>query len=177
MDGRLRIRDMTFADCRRVSEIRVGGWRTAYRGLVPQSYLDTLDVDADAEQRRARLAQGDGRAVDLVAERGGETVGWAAHGPYREGEVRTGDAELYALYVAPGLLGSGIGRALLTEAARRCTAAGHPRMHLWVLKGNVRARHFYERAGFRADDAEESFEVHGVAVPEVRYTAALPLRS
>ncbi|MFF7187633.1 GNAT family N-acetyltransferase [Streptomyces sp. NPDC008222] len=175
MDGRLRIRDMTFADCRRVSEIRVGGWRTAYRGLVPQSYLDTLDVDADAEQRRARLAQGAGRAVDLVAERGGETVGWAAHGPYREGEIRTGDAELYALYVAPGLLGSGIGRALLTEAAHRCTAAGRPLMYLWVLKDNARARHFYERAGFRADGAEEAFEVHGVAVREVRYAAALPL--
>ncbi|MFJ5532767.1 GNAT family N-acetyltransferase [Streptomyces sp. NPDC093261] len=175
MDGRLLIRDMAFADCRRVSEIRVGGWRTAYRGLIPQPYLDALDVDADTERRRARLAEGDGRVVNLVAELDGETVGWAAHGPYREGEVRTGDAELYAIYVAPGLLGGGIGRALLREAVRRCTGAGHPRMYLWVLKDNVRARHFYERAGFHADGTEEPFEAHGVAVPELRYAAVLPL--
>ncbi|MGW1259324.1 N-acetyltransferase family protein [Streptomyces sp. NPDC002513] len=175
MDGRLRIRDMTSADCRRVSEIRVGGWRSAYRGLLPQSYLDALDVDADTERRRARLAEGDGRVVNLVAEEEGETVGWAAHGPYREGEVRTADAELYALYVAPGLLGGGIGRALLTEAVHRSAAAGHPRMCLWVLKDNARARHFYERAGFRADGTAEAFEAHGVAVPEVRYAAPLPL--
>ncbi|MFE7357623.1 hypothetical protein ACFU8Q_31875, partial [Streptomyces sp. NPDC057543] len=28
----LRIREMTLADCDRVAEIRVGGWRSAYRG-------------------------------------------------------------------------------------------------------------------------------------------------
>jgi hypothetical protein len=37
MDGPLRIRDMAPADCRRVSEIRVGGRQAAYRGLMPQS--------------------------------------------------------------------------------------------------------------------------------------------
>jgi RimJ/RimL family protein N-acetyltransferase len=42
-----------------------------------------------------------------------------------------------------------------------------------VLKENVRARRFYERAGFRPDDAEEPFEVEGVAVPEVRYARGL----
>ncbi|MEU6367338.1 GNAT family N-acetyltransferase [Streptomyces sp. NPDC046931] len=187
MDGRLRIRDMTFADCRRVSEIRVSGWRTAYRGLIPRSYLDALDVDAETERRRARLAEGDGRVVNVVAVgappgpsrhwgKDGETVvGWAAHGPYREGEVRTGDAELYALYVAPDLLGRGIGRALLTEAVHRCSAAGHPRMYLWALKDNVRARRFYERAGFHADGTEAAFGADGVTVPEVRYAAVLPL--
>ncbi|MEV5463785.1 GNAT family N-acetyltransferase, partial [Streptomyces cellulosae] len=39
---------------------------------------------------------------------------------------------------------------------------------------NDRARRFYERAGFRADGAEEPFEVDGVAVPEVRYARPLP---
>jgi RimJ/RimL family protein N-acetyltransferase len=46
-------------------------------------------------------------------------------------------------------------------------------MLLWVLKGNTRARRFYERQGFAADGAEEPFEVDGVPVPEVRYTKAL----
>jgi GNAT superfamily N-acetyltransferase len=175
MDGRLFIRDMTPGDCRRVGELRIRGWRAAYRGLVPQSYLDALDMEADAEQHRARLTRGDGTVTDLVAEGGGDVIGWAAHGPYRDGSQRTGHVELYALYVSPELLGAGVGRALLAESARRCTAAGRERMFLWVLKGNARARSFYERAGFRADGAEEPFEVDGVVVPEVRYGAALPL--
>ncbi|MFF6947614.1 GNAT family N-acetyltransferase [Streptomyces iakyrus] len=171
----LRIREMTPADCDRVAEVRVGGWRSAYHGLVPQSYLDRLSVEEDAERRREYLAQGDGSIVNLVAEdTGGEIVGWVCHGPYREGEVRTEEAELYALYVHPDRKGRGVGRALLTESVARCSAAGHGRLLLWVLKENDRARRFYERAGFRADGAEEPFEVDGVTVPEVRYARTLP---
>ncbi|WP_369195156.1 GNAT family N-acetyltransferase [Streptomyces djakartensis] len=166
---------MTLADCEGVAEIRTRGWQHAYRGMMPQSYLDGLSVEEDAERRRAHLSQAGGRVVDLVAEdAGGELVGWACHGPYRDGDVLTGDAELYAVYVHPGRLGRGAGRALLSESVARCAAAGHGRMFLWVLRDNDRARRFYERAGFRADGAAESFEVDGIAVPEVRYVRPLP---
>ncbi|MDX3568076.1 GNAT family N-acetyltransferase [Streptomyces sp. ID05-47C] len=167
------IREMTLADCDRVSEIRIRGWQSAYRGLMPQSYLDALSVSEDAERRRAWFARGDGSVVNLVAESGGEVVGWAAHGAYRDGEVRTADAELYAIYVDPARLGAGIGQALLAESVRQSTAVGRPRMHLWVVEGNTAARRFYERAGFHADGTQEPFEVDGVKVPEVRYTRRL----
>ncbi|MGK3942152.1 GNAT family N-acetyltransferase [Streptomyces sp. RP5T] len=173
MDDPLLIREMTLADCDRVSEIRIRGWQSAYRGLMPQPFLDALSVPEDAERRRARFGQGGGSVVDLVAERAGEILGWACHGPYREGEVRTRDAELYAIYVDARRYGSGLGHALLQESVRRCTSAGHPRMLLRVLKGNTRARHFYERHGFSADGAEDPYEVDGVAVPEVRYVRDL----
>jgi GNAT superfamily N-acetyltransferase len=166
---------MALADVGRVSEIRVRGWQTAYRGLMPQSYLDALSVGEDAERRRAHFGRGAGDVVNLVAEQGGKVVGWAAHGPYRDGEVRTPDAELYALYVDTGHIGTGVGRALLEESVRQAGALGHPRMYLWVLRDNAPARHFYERAGFHADGAEEPFEVAGAAVPEVRYLSPLPV--
>jgi GNAT superfamily N-acetyltransferase len=107
--------------------------------------------------------------VNLVATRGAEIVGWVAFGPYRDGEVRAGDVELYALYLDPRHLGTGAGRALMREALQRCAALGHNRVYLWVVRGNARARRFYERAGFRADGAEEPYEVAGVLVPELRY--------
>ncbi|MGQ4383877.1 GNAT family N-acetyltransferase [Streptomyces sp. SAS_270] len=164
---------MTVADCDRVAEIRVRGWQTAYPGLVPRSYLDAMSVTEDAERRRRHFASGDSRIVHLVAERGGEVIGWACHGPYRDGEVRTADAELYAIYAHPEHVGTGVGRALLRESTTRCTADGYPRMLLWVLKKNTGARRFYERAGFRPDGAEEPFEANGYAVPEVRYARAM----
>ncbi len=167
------MRAMAFTDCGRVSEIRVRGWQTAYRGLVPQSYLDGLSEKEDAERRRGRFGQGDGSVVNLVAEEADEIVGWAAHGPYRDGDVRAADAELYALYVDVDRLGGGLGRRLLTESVRQCAALGHERMYLWVLRDNARARRFYERAGFSADGAEEPFEVDGALVPEVRYVKRL----
>ncbi|AZQ38647.1 GNAT family N-acetyltransferase [Streptomyces cyaneochromogenes] len=174
-DDHIRIRPMTLADCDRVAEIRVDGWQSAYQGLIPQSYLDAMDVAQDADRRRAHFAQADGSVVNLVAETAGEVAGWACHGPYRDGEVRTADAELYAIYVDPGRYGAGVGHALLQESLRHCTAAGHARMLLWVLKDNARARGFYERAGFLPDGTEEPFEVDGVGVPEVRYARDLPV--
>ncbi|WKX14359.2 GNAT family N-acetyltransferase [Streptomyces sp. NL15-2K] len=164
---------MTLADCERVAEIRVRGWQSAYAGLMPQSYLDALSVTEDAAQHRARFIAGDGSVVNLVAEQDGDIVGWVCHGPYRSGEVCTPDAELYAIYVDPGRYGGGIGQALLQESLRRCSDAGHERVFLWVVERNIRARRFYERAGFRADGTEEPFEVDGVAVPEVRYARNL----
>ncbi|MFE2048676.1 GNAT family N-acetyltransferase [Streptomyces sp. NPDC059459] len=165
---------MTLADCDRVSEIRVQGWRTAYRGLMPQRYLDELDVARDARRRRDLFTRAPDGVVNLVAEDdGGEVVGWACHGPYRDGELRTEDAELYALYVDAGRFGTGVGQTLLRETVRRCATAGHARMLLWVVEGNVRARRFYEREGFTADGAEEPYKVARVAVPEVRYARRL----
>jgi GNAT superfamily N-acetyltransferase len=169
----LRIRPMTLADCDRVSEIRVLGWQFAYRGLMPQSFLNTLSATADAERRRARFAESDGSVLNLVASVGDEIIGWAAFGPYRESELRTEEAELYALYLDPKHVGTGAGRALMQEALRRSAALGHDHVYLWVVRGNSRARRFYERAGFRADGAEEPYEVEGVLVPELRYVKEL----
>ncbi|MEV5959598.1 GNAT family N-acetyltransferase [Streptomyces sp. NPDC051987] len=172
-DASLQVRPMALDDCDRVSEIRVRGWQFAYRGLMPQPFLDGLSVEQDAERRRARYRDGGNAVTELVAVRGGTIVGWAAHGPYRDGDVRTGDAELYALYVDAAHLGTGVGRALLGTVLEQC--AGHTRVRLWVLKENARARRFYEIAGFVADGAEEPYEVDGVAVPEVRYVKELGL--
>ncbi|MFI6460706.1 GNAT family N-acetyltransferase [Streptomyces sp. NPDC050538] len=169
----VQIRPMTLADCDRVSEVRVLGWQFAYRGLMPQTFLDGLSATADAERRRARFAESDGSVLNLVASVRDEIIGWAALGPYRDDELRAGDAELYAIYLNPKHVGTGAGRALMQEALRRCAALGHDRVYLWVVRGNARARRFYERAGFRTDGAEEPYEVEGVLVPEVRYVREL----
>ena len=68
---------MTRADCAAVADIRVRGWRWAYAGLIPQAYLDAMDVDEDAERRCAHLTTG-GVPVNLVAWAPDATVtGWA----------------------------------------------------------------------------------------------------
>ncbi|MFB6506921.1 MULTISPECIES: GNAT family N-acetyltransferase [unclassified Streptomyces] len=170
-----RVRDMTVDDCEAVSRLRVRGWRAAYAGLVPQSYLDGMDlaVAEDVERRRASFTGGL-TIVNVVAERPDRgVIGWACYGPYRENGRPLARGELYALYVAPELIGTGAGRALMAEVLARAAAEGFPDLALWVLRENAPARRFYERAGFRPDGAEESFEADGVLVPEVRYVRAL----
>ena len=108
MNG-VRVRDMTEADIDAVAAVRVRGWQAAYRGLVPQAHLDGLSVEKDAERRGEFFSRGVGDVVNLVAENAvGEVVGWACFGPYRDRDL-LGDAELYAIYVRPDLIGAGIG--------------------------------------------------------------------
>uniref|UniRef100_A0AAU3H7N6 GNAT family N-acetyltransferase n=1 Tax=Streptomyces sp. NBC_01401 TaxID=2903854 RepID=A0AAU3H7N6_9ACTN len=163
---------MTPDDCAAVAEIRVRGWQRAYAGLIPQAYLDAMDIARDAEHRRARLTA-NAAPANLVAEAPDTTVtGWACYGPSRDEDAPPGTAELYALYVHPDRIGTGTGRTLLTEAIARARADGFTGLSLWVLRGNTHARRFYERAGFHPDGTEDSSETGGALVPEVRYVCA-----
>ncbi|MGW0533300.1 N-acetyltransferase family protein [Streptomyces sp. NPDC003032] len=166
-------REVTGADCATVAEIRVLGRRSAYAGLMPQPFLDALSVEEGAAQQRQRLARGHGASVDLVAERTGRIVGWACFGPARDAGLPPGEAELYALYVHPAQYSTGVGRTLTQECLARCAAAGYTRLRLWVVEGNLRARRFYERAGFAPDGAREPDEIDGTPVPDVRYALGL----
>ncbi len=51
-------------------------------------------------------------------------------------------------------------------------AEGYPRIVLWVLKRNARARRFYERAGFRQRGRTHQLDWLG-GVPEVCYVRDL----
>ena len=172
-DGVL-IREMTEADVAAVSAIRVQGWQWAYAGIVPQPYLDAMDPEEDAARRREFLARGAGRVHNLLAEVDGAPVGWAALGPYRGEPDDSGDGELYALYVLPAHVGTGVGRALTTAAVRRTAELGRDRLLLWVLADNARARRFYDAAGFAPDGAETTDDYDGVPLREVRYVRQVP---
>ncbi|MFD5411485.1 GNAT family N-acetyltransferase [Streptomyces nojiriensis] len=163
------VRMMTEADVAAVSEIRVTGWQAAYAGIVPRSYLDRMTVEADAHQRRQYFTKPDKSTIDLVAvDAEGAVVGWSCLGP-----SRTAAGELYALYVQPSLIGSGIGRALLQAVHANALTSGFGSVLLWVLTDNTRARRFYERAGYVADGAVQADDYDGVSLTEVRYRIAL----
>ncbi|MFF4582536.1 GNAT family N-acetyltransferase [Streptomyces sp. NPDC001389] len=169
-----RIRAMGRADIEAVSTIRVRGWRAAYAGLIPRTYLDAMTVEDDAERRRQWFARPGRTSRDLVALGDGGPVGWICLGPCRdELPDRAGAAEVYALYVTPDLIGTGIGRRLLDEAHAGMRDEGFTESVLWVLDGNERARRFYERAGYRPDGAARDDDYDGTALTELRYRRRL----
>ncbi|MFD6418991.1 GNAT family N-acetyltransferase [Streptomyces sp. NPDC060194] len=158
------VRDMRLDDCGAVAEVRVRGWQAAYAGLMPQAYLDAMNVPADAERRRELFRAAAPGVRNLVAERDGTVVGWGCVGPSRDADAP--GTELYALYVHPAHWSCGAGHALLTEIL---ALNGDAPLCLWVVTGNTRARRFYERAGFAPDGTSEPFVVDGTPVPELRY--------
>lgn len=147
------IRTASLTDAFVVEDLRVSGWKTAYRGLLADAFLDSLEVDAD--MRATTMARGD--ATELLAVSDGTPVGMATFGPCRDDD-RSGEQELYAIYVREP--GRGIGGRLL-EACGPVTS-------LWVLQGNAPAIGFYERHGFALDGSTQDLWLGDEQVRELR---------
>lgn len=162
MDTQTHVRRATPEDARAISEVQIAGWRHAYRGIVPDAMLDELDVEAGAERRREGMVRGAARGVENhVLELEGDIVAWAASGPWRtrEGTAVPGLFELYAIYVEPSRIGTGLGRRLWLAVLEGLPARGARELRLWTFVDNTRARRFYEQAGFR-EDARVPREIH-----------------
>jgi GNAT superfamily N-acetyltransferase len=169
------VRAARVQDAPAMGRVHVRAWQAAYRGQMPDEYLDGLRAEQRAEYWTGVLERGPGQTTVLVAEEPpeGVVVGFAALGP-AGGQPDAEDGELYVINVDPDYWGGGASRALLEAAQAALARLGYREAVLWVLPGNARARRFYERAGWVADDAKRTVEVHGAMVEEVRYRRRLP---
>lgn len=86
-----------------------------------------LKPPGQAEMTRRWRALVDRGYPYLVAERGGEVVGYAYAGPYRERPAYRFSVE-NSVYVAPGAQRAGVGRALMTELIEICERLGFRQM-------------------------------------------------
>lgn len=164
------VREPVVADADRLGEIHVAAWQAAYRGFMPDAYLDGLSAAERADHWRTGLSQ-DPRpgSVRLVAVDGADVpVGFLFGGP-AGGDAGVTDGEVYVVNVHPEYWGTGAGSSLLRTAQDDLATRGFSTAVLWVLAGNRRARSFYERHGWQAAGEARTVEVFGVTVDEVRY--------
>ncbi|MGA2548872.1 MAG: GNAT family N-acetyltransferase [Burkholderiaceae bacterium] len=163
-------------DADAIADVHVESWRSSYAHLLSQAYLDSLSKAQRAKSWRAALEQG-APEIWLGPDRGTVT-GWIAFDRDREPGAGSSDGEIWALYVAAGSWGSGLGTALCERACARLAARGFKKVTLWVFEDNPRARGFYQKRGFvLVADSARSFELGGVGLREVCYAKALPTRS
>jgi GNAT superfamily N-acetyltransferase len=167
------IRVAQVGDAEAIARVHVAGWQRAYRGLLPDEFLDALSWEQRFPGWVDRLDPAPtGPGGTLVAGDGGAVIGFASIGPARDTDrARPGHWELYAIYLDPARWGRGDGSQLLA-AASATIPSGVRDVSLWVLDGNSRARRFYERHGFAADGTRKDDVIGGAAVVEVRYLHA-----
>jgi ribosomal-protein-alanine N-acetyltransferase len=85
------------------------------------------------------------------------------------------EAEILTLAVAPGLRRRGLGRMLVTEAARWAAQAGAARLFLEVGAGNAAARALYCALGFAEAGRRKAYYRGGGKPPEDALILAAPL--
>lgn len=158
----IALRPVRPADASAVARVYVDTWRDAYRGLIPQAYLDSMSHALHERRWRQAFAAG---GWGFVAELDRRIVGFASGGRCRSRGRWSG--ELFVLYVLPPWQGRGVGRALFDATYFELARRGHPDMLVWVLSTNP-ARRFYEHLG--GEPAGENFcDIGGARLKEVGY--------
>jgi ribosomal protein S18 acetylase RimI-like enzyme len=104
----------------------------------------------------------------LVAEEGGEIVGYVALGRPTRLESNQHVADIRGLAVAPGHQGRGLGRALVQAALAAARSRGARKVTLRVLGPNTAARALYESCGFVVEGVlRDEFLLEGRYVDDV----------
>jgi ribosomal protein S18 acetylase RimI-like enzyme len=160
-------------DAPAIAETGVFGWRSAYRGILPDEYLDGMSIDTREIAWRHRLeADPEGLTPAWVGESAGRVVGFVSGGPPRDEDVAAPAAEIYAVYLRPEAWRQGLGTALMEEATNHLRRLGATYLVLWVFEANRPARAFYEALGWLPDGGRQALMVAGVRAQEVRYRLA-----
>jgi GNAT superfamily N-acetyltransferase len=169
------IRRATARDAPGIATVQVRSWQSAYRGRLPQEYLDALTPQRREPHWEHLVGLMDWpRTGTLVAVDGPDLVGFVQFSPGRDADAETGPSgEVNAIYVLPSAWGTGAGRELMRGAVAALAEAGFRRATLWVLDSNERARRFYAAAGWAPDGTVQEDTVAGALVTEVRYAREL----
>jgi len=151
-----------------IATIHVRAWQNAYRGIVPDAFLDSLSIEQRSTVWQQILTQKDAEEVWVAAE-GDEIRGWISAAASRDTDAAPSTGEIWAVYVMPGRWRQGVGGLLCEGAEQRLGKQGMKDVTLWVLKDNERALRFYESRGFRIDPGIEKTIVRaGAELREIR---------
>lgn len=153
-----------------LSELHVRSWQAAYRGIVPDAYLDAMSVEQRLQRWQQRFPSHDEEQYAVLA--GGRIVGLCMLCPSREAGDRAG--EVQAFYLHPDEWGRGYAHPAMRLALARLWELGHQEAMLWTFELNQRARRFYERAGFQPDGGRQPLHIGGEEQWEIRYRRTLP---
>ncbi|MGB7767558.1 MAG: GNAT family N-acetyltransferase [Verrucomicrobiia bacterium] len=151
----MQVRPATISDAQTIARIHVASWQAAYRGQMPDDFLNKLDVEKRAVFWRSRLT-GQPRGV-FVAELDSEIMGFCDLIPSRDKDTNPQTvAEIAAIYIHPNHWRQGAGRALCHRALETARLENFSAVTLWALASNTAARSFYETMGFRLDGATKT---------------------
>jgi len=168
----MEIRPALPGDADAIADLHAASWRSAYRAIFSDAYLDG---DVVTERRRHwRACLGPEQPSDcgaLVATEASECLGFIC--------IRL-DAEpawgplLDNLHVRPDRKHAGIGRALIAAGAAWVRARGpYASWHLWVIDSNTPARRVYEHLGWVLRERGSHLAPDGTRYPVWRYTHLL----
>ena len=164
------IKHATVQDAAAISKIHALSWKSAYRGIVPQNYLDGIQDNLWVGAFQKWITENVFTADLLLLD--DEVVGCITYGKSRDDSFSDW-GEIVSIYIHPDHYGKGYGQKLMGYALDQLKAGGFKNCFLWVLAANTKARRFYEKSGFVWDGEEGHIEIRGKKLTDLRYVCRL----
>ncbi len=134
----LNITPAALQDAPLIVSLRRRVWDETYRGIYPGAMIDQFDTAWHLEQEQKRISHRENQVFLL----------WDAQRPVGYLSLRLGQqALLLSLYLLKQAQGKGYGRAAMSFAKERFTAAGYRSFSLQCQPDNHKARAFYVHMG------------------------------
>ncbi|WP_044476898.1 GNAT family N-acetyltransferase [Oceanobacillus massiliensis] len=160
----MKIRKAVNSDAQEIAIVHVDSWRTTYKGIVPDAYLEKLSYQERTELWKSNLHE---ETVYVAENDNGDIVGFATGGKKKTLNYEQYDGELYAIYILEPFQGIGIGKLLIEPVIHDLKESGIDSMIVLVLNDNP-AKYFYEALGARKIDTIK-VTIAGVELKECVY--------
>lgn len=159
----IEIRKIIETDSREeISNIYEQSWKYAYKGIIPQDYLDSIQSGQWCK------AFDNPERYTLVMLKDDKIIGTSSYCKSRWEKYKDW-GEIISIYFLPEYMGKGYGKSLLEKAVEELKAMGFETIFLWVLEDNHRARHFYEKCGFKNSGEYYDDKIGGKQLRELQY--------
>ncbi|WP_431799766.1 N-acetyltransferase family protein [Halobacillus andaensis] len=165
--SKFKIRIAVVNDAEGIAKVSTSSWKTTYKEILPQSFLDSLNSETKIEKWRSILEEDNEVSFIYVAvNKAEEIVGFCHFGKERTGNYPY-EGELYALYLYKEVQGQGIGKGLVEFSVDKLNKSGIRNLMVWVLKDNPSSK-FYQHLGARLIDKKQ-ITVAGESFIEAAY--------
>jgi ribosomal protein S18 acetylase RimI-like enzyme len=142
------IRIAAIEDIEQISRVLAASWKTAYRGIVNDDYLDSLADNHWVDFLTVGL--NGGSVFAMVLQNGQEIIGASILSKSK----KKGEVHLISLYLVPDKIGQGLGCIFYHEIEKEMVKRGFAKCVLDVLENNQRAIRFYKSHDYIGTDTE-----------------------
>jgi L-amino acid N-acyltransferase YncA len=161
----MKIRKANIQDAQGIGKVHVDSWRTTYKGILPDDFLNNLSYEQRTELWKKNIS--DATNYVLVAENEqDEIIGFATGGTRKTNSVSNA-TDLTSIYLLEKYQGVGIGKQLLKELFTYFKQQGYEKVFVEVLAEN-KTRDFYEYYGAQYVNSIE-IKIGGKIVEELIY--------
>ncbi|ARI78141.1 GNAT family N-acetyltransferase [Halobacillus mangrovi] len=153
----MHVRKARLDDALGIAKVSVNAWRSTYKGIVSDDFLEKMTIQKRAEKWRDKISGKN--EIIYVAEVNEVIVGYASGGVER-GRMKEYDGELYAIYLLEAFQNRGHGKLLLSYLSTEMEVRGYTSLLVWVLEAN-HSKDFYKRLEGKKI-AEDTMELSGI---------------